>query len=128
MRILIVEDDKRIADFLQRALKPEGHMPVCAGDGHEALDLISGADFDLILLDLMLPGLSGLEVCQALRMRRIDLPIIMLTALDTAEDVVRGLRMGADDYITKPSIWTSCSPASTQLRAEPGEAWTRQRY
>lgn len=77
-------------------------MPVCAPDGKEALDLVDRGDFDLILLDLMLPGLSGLEVCQALRMRRVEVPIIMLTALDTAEDVVRGLRMGADDYITKP--------------------------
>ena len=102
MRVLIVEDDSRIADFLQRALKAEGYLPVCVGEGKEALDLIEGSDFELILLDLMLPGLSGLEVCQALRMRRVELPIIMLTALDRAEDVVRGLRMGADDYMTKP--------------------------
>ena len=102
MRVLIVEDDERIADFLQRALRPEGYMPVCVGEGKEALNLVNNSDFDLVLLDLMLPGLSGLEVCQALRMRRIELPIIMLTALDTAEDVVRGLHMGADDYITKP--------------------------
>ena len=102
MRVLIVEDDSRIADFLQRALKPEGYLPVCVGEGKEALALIKESDFDLVLLDLMLPGLSGLEVCQAIRMRRIEMPIIMLTALDTAEDVVRGLRMGADDYITKP--------------------------
>lgn len=102
MRVLIVEDDSRIADFLQRALKPEGYLPVCVGEGKEALELVKDSDFDLVLLDLMLPGLSGLEVCQAIRMRRIEMPIIMLTALDTAEDVVRGLRMGADDYITKP--------------------------
>ena len=102
MRILIVEDDSRISDFLQRALKSEGYSTVCTGDGKSALDLIDNADFDIILLDLMLPGLSGLEVCQALRMRRVEIPIVMLTALDTAEDIVRGLRMGADDYVTKP--------------------------
>ncbi|MEM9402032.1 MAG: response regulator transcription factor [Pseudomonadota bacterium] len=102
MRVLIVEDDSRIADFLQRALKSEGFQPVCVHDGKAALELIDNGDFELILLDLMLPGLSGLEVCQALRMRRVAVPIIMLTALDTAEDIVRGLRMGADDYITKP--------------------------
>lgn len=102
MRILIVEDDPRIADFLQRALKPEGHMPVSVGDGREALDLVEQGDFEMLLLDLMIPGISGLELCQILRMRRVELPIIMLTALDTSEDVVRGLRMGADDYITKP--------------------------
>nr|MDJ0917012.1 response regulator transcription factor [Woeseiaceae bacterium] len=71
-------------------------------DGKAALELVDNGDFELLLLDLMLPGLSGLEVCQALRMRRVEIPIIMLTALDTAEDIVRGLRMGADDYITKP--------------------------
>ncbi|MEM7098687.1 MAG: response regulator transcription factor [Pseudomonadota bacterium] len=102
MRVLIVEDDSRIADFLQRALKSEGYSPVCTGDGKSALALVDNGDFELILLDLMLPGLSGLEVCQALRMRRVEVPIIMLTALDTAEDIVRGLRMGADDYVTKP--------------------------
>ena len=102
MRVLIVEDDARIADFLQRALRPEGYMPVCVGEGKEALSLLEASDFELVILDLMLPGLSGLEVCQALRMRRLELPVIMLTALDTAEDVVRGLKMGADDYITKP--------------------------
>ncbi|MEM7003190.1 MAG: response regulator transcription factor [Pseudomonadota bacterium] len=102
MRVLIVEDDPRIAEFLQRALRPEGYLPVCVGEGKEALALLDDSDFDLVILDLMLPGLSGLEVCQALRMRRIELPVIMVTALDTAEDVVRGLHMGADDYITKP--------------------------
>ncbi len=102
MRVLIVDDDPRIADFLQRALKSEGYSTVCTGDGKSALELADNADFDLILLDLMLPGLSGLEVCQALRMRRVEVPIVMLTALDTAEDIVRGLRMGADDYVTKP--------------------------
>ena len=102
MRVLIVEDDSRIADFLQRALKSEGYSPVCTHDGKSALELVDNGDFELILLDLMLPGLSGLEVCQALRMRRVEMPVIMLTALDTAEDIVRGLRMGADDYITKP--------------------------
>ena len=102
MRILVVEDDQRIADFLVRALKPEGYLPVCVGDGREALDLVDNADFDLILLDLMLPSMSGLEVCQVLRMRRINTPIIILTALDSPDDVVKGLRMGADDYMTKP--------------------------
>ncbi|MEM7281418.1 MAG: response regulator transcription factor [Pseudomonadota bacterium] len=102
MRVLIVEDDSRVADFLQRALKSEGYQTICSDNGKAALELADNADFDLILLDLMLPGLSGLEVCQALRMRRSEMPIIMLTALDTAEDIVRGLRMGADDYITKP--------------------------
>lgn len=102
MRVLIVEDDARISDFLQRALKSEGHITTTASDGLAGLELAENGDFNLVLLDLMLPGMSGLEICQALRMRRVNVSVIMLTALDTAEDTVRGLRMGADDYITKP--------------------------
>lgn len=102
MRLLIVEDEDRIADFLQRALKAEGHTCVRCADGNEAQTLGRMGDFDLILLDLMLPGMSGLDVCQNLRLRRIDTPIIMLTAMDSIEDVVSGLKMGADDYMTKP--------------------------
>ncbi len=102
MRLLIVEDEDRIADFLQRALKAEGHTCVRCADGHEALTLGRMGDFDLILLDLMLPGMSGLEVCQNLRLRQIETPIIMLTAMDSIDDVVSGLKMGADDYMTKP--------------------------
>lgn len=102
MRVLVVEDDDRIADFLLRALTVEGHSCVRAGNGDEAIPLVKSGDFDLILLDLMLPGMSGMDICQALRMRRIHTPIIMLTAMDSVEDVVLGLRMGADDYMTKP--------------------------
>ena len=104
MRTLVVEDDDRIADFLVRALKSEGYNAVRTGDGREALELGQNADFELIILDLMLPGMHGLEVCQELRMRRIDTPIVMLTAMDSLDDVVTGLRMGADDYIKKPFV------------------------
>ncbi|TQV70539.1 response regulator transcription factor [Exilibacterium tricleocarpae] len=104
MRILVVEDNDRIADFLVRALKSEGHTCVRTDDGRDGLELGKHADFDMILLDLMLPGLSGLDICQELRMRGMLTPIIMLTAMDDIEDVVTGLKMGADDYITKPFI------------------------
>lgn len=104
MRTLVVEDDDRIADFLVRALKSEGYSAVRTGDGREALELGQKADFELIILDLMLPGMHGLEVCQELRMRRIDTPIVMLTAMDGLDDVITGLRMGADDYIKKPFV------------------------
>lgn len=104
MRTLIVEDDDRIADFLVRALKSEGHTCVRVGDGREALTLGQEADFELIVLDLMLPGMHGLDVCQELRMRKIHTPIVMLTAMDGVDDVIRGLRMGADDYIKKPFV------------------------
>lgn len=102
MRVLVVEDDDRIADFLTRALTSEGHVCVRSGEGNEALQLGRNGDFEIIILDLMLPGISGLEVCQELRFRNVDTPIIMLTAMDSIEDVVSGLRMGADDYMTKP--------------------------
>ncbi|MEM9604540.1 MAG: response regulator transcription factor [Pseudomonadota bacterium] len=102
MRVLIVEDEDRIADFLQRALKSEGHTCVRCADGNEAFTLGRMGEFDVILLDLMLPGMPGLDVCQNLRFRKVQTPIIMLTALDAIEDVVQGLNMGADDYMTKP--------------------------
>jgi len=104
MRILVVEDDDRIADFLVRALKSEGHTAVRTADGREGFELGKDADFELIILDLMLPGMHGLDVCQELRARRVRTPIVMLTAMDTLDDVVTGLRTGADDYIRKPFV------------------------
>lgn len=102
MRILIVEDDARVADFLRRGLTAEGHFCVVAVDGEEGLELGTNGDFDIVLLDLMLPGAHGLEICHQLRLNGVDTPLLMLTALDGVENVVRGLRMGADDYMTKP--------------------------
>ena len=102
MRILIVEDEPRIADFLQRGLNTEGNFCVVANDGHSGLSLAQEGDFDLLLLDLMLPRMHGHEVCQQLRMSKINIPVIILTGMDSTDDVIAGLRMGADDYITKP--------------------------
>jgi DNA-binding response OmpR family regulator len=102
MRVLIVEDETRIADFLQRGLRAEGHFCVVANDGESGLSLGLDGDFDLILLDLMLPGIHGHEVCQQLRMNKVNTPLIILSAMDSLEDVIAGLRMGADDYMTKP--------------------------
>jgi len=102
MRILIVEDEPRIADFLQRGLTTEGNFCVVAQDGESGLSLAQEGDFDLLLLDLMLPRIHGLEVCQKLRMSKVNIPVIILTGMDSTKDVVAGLRMGADDYITKP--------------------------
>jgi DNA-binding response OmpR family regulator len=102
MRILIVEDEARIADFLQRGLRAEGHFCVIANDGEAGLSLALDGDFDLILLDMMLPGIHGREVCQQLRMNKINTPLIILSAMDSLDDVIAGLRMGADDYMTKP--------------------------
>jgi len=102
MRILIVEDETRIADFLQRGLRAESHFCLVANDGETGLSLAMEGDFDLILLDLMLPGIHGHEVCQQLRMKQVNTPLIILSAMDSLDDVIAGLRMGADDYLTKP--------------------------
>jgi two-component system, OmpR family, response regulator len=102
MRILIVEDETRIADFLQRGLRAEGHFPVVANDGEAGLALALEGDFDLLLLDMMLPKIHGREICQQLRMNKINTPLIILSAMDSLDDVIAGLRMGADDYMTKP--------------------------
>ena len=102
MRILIVEDEARIADFLDRGLRAEGHFCVVAKDGEEGLSLALEGDFELILLDLVLPGMHGHEVCQQLRMNKVNPPLMILTAMDSVDDVITGLRLGADDYMTKP--------------------------
>lgn len=102
MRILIVEDEARIADFLQRGLRAEGHFCVVANDGEAGLSLALEGDFDLVLLDMMLPGMHGRDVCQQLRINKVNTPLIILSAMDSLDDVIAGLRMGADDYMTKP--------------------------
>lgn len=102
MRILVVEDEDRIAGFLKKGLEEESYAVDIASDGMAALEWVAGAQYDLILLDVMLPGLSGFEVCQVLRQRRVDSPILMLTARDDIDDRVQGLDFGADDYLTKP--------------------------
>ncbi|AYM97108.1 DNA-binding response regulator [Acidovorax sp. 1608163] len=110
MNILLVEDDPRIADFLMRGLRAEGHSVQRAAHGVEGLALAQEAartaqpsDAPTVLvLDLMLPGMNGMEICQTLRAAGVALPILMLTALSTLEDRVAGLRMGADDYLCKP--------------------------
>ena len=100
-RILIVEDEKKIARFLELELTHEGYEVMTAFDGRTGLDTALEADPDLLILDLMLPELSGIEVCRRLR-HTSDVPIIMLTAKDDVSDKVMGLDMGADDYVTKP--------------------------
>ena len=100
-RILIVEDEKKIARFLELELEHEGYEVDTAGDGRTGLEKALSWKPDLMILDLMLPELSGIEVCRRLR-HESDLPIIMLTAKDDVSDKVMGLDMGADDYMTKP--------------------------
>lgn len=100
-RILIVEDEKKIARFLELELQHEGYEVAIAGDGRTGLEKALSWQPDLMILDLMLPELSGIEVCRRLR-HESDVPIIMLTAKDDVSDKVMGLDMGADDYMTKP--------------------------
>lgn len=100
-RILIVEDEKMLARFVQLELEHEGYETDVASDGREGLDKALADRHDLMLLDLMLPGLSGIEICRRVR-QHSSKPIIMLTAKDDVSDKVMGLDMGADDYVTKP--------------------------
>lgn len=102
MNLLLIEDDPRIVEFLDRGLRAEGHTVEVASNGQLGLEKARAKAWDAIILDLMLPVLDGRELCRTLRMERNTTPVIILTALDTTEDVVRGLRMGADDYLTKP--------------------------
>jgi DNA-binding response OmpR family regulator len=102
MNLLVVEDDSRVSDFLERGLRAEGYTVSLARSGPEGLALARSADPALVLLDLMLPGLSGMDLCQTLRAEGRHTPLLMLTALSALSDKVSGLRLGADDYLTKP--------------------------
>ena len=103
-RILVIEDEHDIADFLRRGLVYKGYQVDVAGDGEEALDIARQQPPDLVILDLMLPDLDGIEVCRRLRGGG-DVPIIMVTARDAVTDKIQGLDAGADDYITKPFVF-----------------------
>jgi two-component system, OmpR family, copper resistance phosphate regulon response regulator CusR len=101
-RILIVEDEARIASFLEKGLKANGFATRVAGDGETALGLVRAGDYDLVVLDIGLPGMDGFAVLDLLRDIRPSLPVVILTARDSVRDTVAGLESGADDYITKP--------------------------
>lgn len=101
-RLLLVEDDPRIVSFLRPGLKAEGYSVEVARDGLEGLKLVRGGEFALIILDYMLPGLNGLEVCARLREEGCNSLVLILTAKDGLQDKIAGLKSGADDYLTKP--------------------------
>ncbi len=101
-KILIVDDEKSIVTLLNYNIEKAGFITDVAYDGLEAIQKIESNDYDLVVLDLMLPGLDGMEVCKHLRNNKIDIPILMLTAKDDEFDKVLGLELGADDYLTKP--------------------------
>ena len=102
MKILVVEDDRKVAGFIEQGLKEEGHVVDVAPDGDEATMLAHVYDYDIILLDVVLPKKNGFQVATELRREGRTTPILMLTSRDATEDVVRGLDAGADDYLAKP--------------------------
>ncbi|WP_369753775.1 response regulator transcription factor [Flavobacterium sp. WC2409] len=102
MHILIVEDELGIIQFLQQGLEEEGYNITCASDGLQGFELIQKNNFDLILLDWMLPKMSGLDLCKAIRIKDTKVPILFLTAKDTIQETIEGLKAGANDYIKKP--------------------------
>lgn len=102
MQILVVEDERRMAELLRRGLTEEGHQVVVSQDGAEGLAIAGASSFDVIVLDVMLPGVDGITIAKKLREARNQTPILMLTARDSAADIVKGLDCGADDYLTKP--------------------------
>lgn len=102
MRILLVEDEKKIASFIKRGLREEHYVVDLADEGEKALFMAEVNPYDLIVLDIMLPGKDGISICKELRSKKIAVPILMLTAKDKIGDKVLGLDSGADDYLTKP--------------------------
>src|ERR1043166_4809755 len=102
MRILVVEDEKRIADFLSRGLQGAGYAVDTAPNGATGIDLIHATDYDLVILDLMLPDMDGLQVLEKIRNRKVGPPVLILSAKGSLDDRVKGLEQGADDYLVKP--------------------------
>ncbi|MGB6896719.1 MAG: response regulator transcription factor, partial [Dehalococcoidia bacterium] len=102
MYVLVVEDERRLVQVMRRVLEEEGHTVDVAYDGEDGLAMAMEGSHDVIVLDILLPGLDGIAVCQALRKNRVDTPVLLLTALDDVQDRVRGLDAGADDYLAKP--------------------------
>lgn len=122
MNILLVEDDDRVIEFLVRGLKAEGYDVDVCRDGPSGLEHGKSRTCDLIILDLMLPGMHGFEVCQNLRMAGANTPLLMLTAMDEVEHRVRGLRLGADDYLTKPFVFSELLARIDALMRRSGAA------
>ena len=120
-RILVVDDDTALAEMIGIMLESEGHTPSFCADGAKAMDIFRQVEPDLVLLDLMLPGVDGVELCRLIRAES-DVPVIMLTARDSEADTVVGLRIGADDYVTKPYSYRELlARVNAVLRRSHGE-------
>ena len=123
MRILVIEDEAKVASFIRRALEEEGYAVDACADGAKGLDLASAGCYDLVILDLMLPGLPGIEVLKTLRKDQVSVPVLILTAQSQVNQKVKGLDAGADDYLTKPfAIEELLARVRVLLRRGSGEA------
>lgn len=105
MRILVIEDEKKVASFIKKGLEEEHYAVDTAYDGEEGLNMVEVNEYDLVVLDLMIPKIDGLEVLRRIRGNKNNVPILVLTAKDTVEDIVQGLDTGCDDYLTKPFVF-----------------------
>ncbi len=121
MRILVVEDEKKVASFVKRGLEEEQYAVDVAYDGEEGLFMAENNPYDLIILDIMLPKKDGLAVIRELRAKKIDIPILCLTAKDKLEDVVAGLDTGSDDYLTKPFAFAELVARVRALLRRPSQ-------
>lgn len=102
MKVLLVEDESKVAHFISKGLEEEGYSVDVAQDGKKGLDCVSASAYDIVLLDLMIPEIDGLELLKRMRAADIDTPVLIITAKSSKEDVVKGLDTGSDDYLTKP--------------------------
>ena len=120
MKVLVVEDDRRMASLLVQGLTEEGYAVAAAHTGTEGFAIAASSPFDLIVLDVTLPGMDGFELARRLRKNRVLTPILMLTARDTKEDMIQGLDLGADDYLTKPfDFEVFCARIRAAIRRGP---------
>lgn len=120
MNILVVEDDRRIASFLERGLAAEGYHVSVERDGRDGLERIRADNFDLVILDRMLPYIDGLEVCRVIREEQLPAMVLMLTARDSLQDKIEGLKGGADDYLSKPFAFDELLARIVALRRRGG--------
>lgn len=126
MRVLLVEDEARIAAFIRKGLQEEQYVVDVTVDGDAALDFAAAAEYDLIILDVMLPRRDGFSVCKEIRRRGMKTPVLMLTARDAVDDRVRGLDVGADDYLVKPFAFKELLARLRALARRPAETQSLQ--
>src|SRR5580658_3986122 len=133
MKLLVVEDERRMLELLRKGLSEEGHTVSCAADGSEGLQMVREHDFDAVILDVMMPKMDGFDLAKSMRIENNYTPVLMLTARDSVPDIVHGLDLGADDYMTKPFSFVelllrlravrraAVAPRTTQLQV--GDLW-----